>query len=123
VVETKTLTLTLEAPPVGAAELRFDSWNPPIDTRELFSTKADWPSLSATYEEGESVYVHYAIKNVGDGAGAGKVEVKDLDTGAIIATNSIPSLDPGYRWKTSGSGAYVGKMPAKDWRLSFKVTP
>jgi len=122
VVETKTLLLTLEEA-VTPAEFRFDSYEPPLDTREIFPTKASWPFLAAAYEEGESIYVHYAVKNVGSGAGVAKIEVRDLDTGALITTYSVPSLEPNFRYKTSGDGAYVGKMPAKDWQISFKVTP
>ena len=122
VVETKTLTLTMEEV-VLPADMRFDSWSPPADTREIFPTKAAWPSTTASYKPGDSVYVHYVVKNVGAGAGVGSIEVKDLDTGAVITRYTTPELAPGERFKTSASGAYVGKMPAKDWRLSFKVTP
>jgi len=123
--ETKTLTLGLEevAPPVGEPEFIFAAYNPPLDTREIFPVGAPWPSTTKKYKEGESVYVHYAIKNIGTAAGPAKIEVKDLDTGRVITTWSISELPAGYRYKTTGSGAYVGKMPAKDWRLSFKVTP
>jgi len=123
-VETKTLLLTVEAV-VEPADMRFDSYGPPLDTREIFPVGAPWPSVTKTYKPGDPVYVHYAVKNVGGGAGAGSIEVKDLDTGAVIATWAVPELAPNERFKTlpTGSGAYVGKMPDKDWRLSFKVTP
>lgn len=103
------------APP---AEFRFDSYNPPLDMSELFPTKT-----TAIYKEGESVYVHYAVINIGTVPGAGTIEVKDLDTGAVITTYNVPELPINGRFKTSGSGAYVGKMPNKDWRLEFKVMP
>jgi len=103
------------APP---AEFMFDSWNPPIDMSELFPTKA-----SALYAEGESVYVHYAVKNVGNVPGAGVIEVKDLDTGALVTIYNVPELPIYGMFKTVAPGAYVGKMPSSDWRLEFKVMP
>lgn len=121
-VETKTLTLTVEGVP-EPAEMRFDSWNPPLDTREIFPTKAPWPQVTATYNVGEDVRIHYVVKNIGTGAGIGSIEVKDLDTNEVLATWAVPELSPSERFKTSGLGAYVGKMPNKDWRVSFKVTP
>ncbi len=116
--------LTVEAV-VLPADFRFASYNPPLDTREIFPVGAPWPSVTKTYKVGDPVYVHYCVKNVGGGAGAGNIEVKDIDTGSILANYSIPELNPNERFKTlaTGSGAYVGKMPDKDWRLSFKVTP
>jgi len=116
-VETKTLTIGLEevVPPVGEPEFRFDSWNPPLDTRELFPIKT-------TYKTGETVKVCYVVKNVGTATGRWTIVVKDLDTGATIAT-WYGDLNPGYRFKTPSTGATVRSMPAKDWRLSFKVTP
>jgi len=123
-VETKTLTLKVEAvEPPGAPNFRFDSYNPPLDTREIFPVGAPWPSVTKTYKPGDSVYIHYAVKNAGDGAGTGLIKVTDLDKGTVIASYAIPTLNPAERFKTTGSGAYVGKMPDTDWRLSFKVTP
>ncbi len=125
-VETKTLTLTVKAVvPVGEPDFRFAAYTPPLDTREIFPVGAPWPSVTKAYDVGDSVYVHYCVKNVGDGVGTGLIAVKDADTGASLQTWAIPQLNPGERFKTlaSGSGAYVGKMPDKDWRLSFKVTP
>ena len=124
-VETKTLLLTVEEVPVGEAVMRFDSYAPPLDTREIFPVGAPWPSVTKIYKPGESVYVHYAVKNIGTGPGVGSIEVKDLDTGAVITTWAVPELAQNERFKTTpdGSGAYVGKMPDKDWSLSIKVTP
>jgi hypothetical protein len=124
-VETKTLTLGLEEvePPVEEPIFIFAAYGPPIDTREIFPVGAPWPSVTKTYEEGESVYVHYAVKNTGAGPGVGTIKVTDLDTGTVKATYTTPTLNPGERFKTTGNGAYIGKMPNKDWRLSFKITP
>ena len=115
-VETKTLTIGLEevAPPVGEPEFAFNAWSL-TDPRELFPIKT-------TYKEGETVKVAYKVKNIGTGAGRWTITVKDLDTGAVITT-WYGDLDPGYSFKSASTGATVGKMPAKDWRLSFKVTP
>jgi hypothetical protein len=113
--ETVSLEIALAA---GTALFNFDAYNPPLDYRKVFARKDK-------YKQGEDVYVDYCVKNVGDGSGGASIIVKDLDTGATLQTWVIPSLDPGYRYKTdpSGSGAYVGKMPNRNWRLSFTVTP
>jgi len=114
--ETLTLTIGLEA--VGAANFGFDAYNPPWDLRKVFAVKDK-------YKAGESVYVHYCVKNNGTAAGGATIVVKDIDTGATLKTWIVPSIDPGYRYKTDpdGTGAFVGAMPNKDWRLSFTVTP
>lgn len=121
-VETKTIVLMLETVPVGEPIFEFDSWNPPLDAREVFPAGAPWPSTERTYKEGETVYIHYCVKNVGPTAGKWTITVKNVDTGETLAT-WWGNLEPGYRFKTSDPGANLGKMPAKDWRLSFKVTP
>ncbi len=109
------------APPLG--EFRFDSYGPPLDTREIFPVGAPWPSVTKTYKVGDPVYVHYCVKNIGSVAGKATITVKDLDTGAILTIWSIPELAPNERFKTIDSGAYVGKMPSKNWSLEFKVEP
>ena len=125
--ETKTLTIPLEEEvPVGMPEFVFASYTPPTDLREIFVVNTAWPSLVRKIKEGANVYVHYAVRNKGTAeAGVGKIEVKDLDTDAIVATYTTPTLQPGERFKTTGGGAFVGKMPAKvaGWRLQFKITP
>ncbi len=115
------MLITLEA--IGMGEFRFDSWSPPLDTREIFIVGSAWPALVRNVDLGESVYAHYVVKNVGASAGAATITVKDLDTGATVTTWSSPELAPNARFKTSGSGAYIGKMPSRDWRLEFKVEP
>lgn len=115
------MLITLEA--IGMGEFRFDSWSPPLDTREVFIVGSAWPALVRSADLGESVYAHYVVKNVGSSAGAATIMVKDLDTGATVTTWSIPGLAPNERFRTSGSGAYIGKMPSRDWRLEFKVEP
>lgn len=115
------MLITLKA--IALGEFRFDSWNPPLDTREVFIVGAPYPAVVRTADVGEDVYAHYVVKNVGASAGASTITVKDLDTGSIIATWSIPELAPNERFKTSSSGAYIGKMPTRDWRLEFKVEP
>ncbi len=105
-------------------EFKFDSWNPlGLDFREIFIVGSVWPAVVRIVDVGESVYAHYVVKNVGSVAGKATITVKDLDTGAVITTWILPELAPNQRFKTSGSGAYVGKMPSKYWRLEFKVEP
>lgn len=115
------MLFTLEA--IGVGEFRFDSWNPPLDTREVFIVGSAWPALVRKVDVGESVYAHYVVKNVGSSAGKATITVKDLDTGATVKTWSSPDLAPKERFKTSGLGAYIGKMPGRNWRLEFKVEP
>jgi len=115
-VETKTLTIPLSEVPVGVANMRFDAYNPPLELREILAKQTE-------YEEGEIVKVKYRVKNIGDGAGIATIEVKDVDTGAVLQTWTTPSIEPGYSWKTLDVGVTVGAMPNKDWSLSFKVTP
>ena len=115
-----TLELTFEE--VSAGEFRFDAYTPLLDTREIFPVGAPWGSVTKSYDPGEDVYVHYAVKNIGAEAGEAAITVKDLDTGAVVTTWSIPELGPGERFKTKDSGAYVGKI-SKDWHLEFKVEP
>lgn len=120
-VETKTITVTVREV-VEEPEFKFAAWNPPLDLREIFPAGAPWPSVTRIYDPGDSVYVHYCVQNVGPIAATWKITVKDLDTGDTITTYTGP-LEPNFRFKTVGSGAYVGKMPNRDWRLSFTVTP
>lgn len=112
------------APPTELPEFRFDSWNPgALDYREIFIVGSAWPDLVRTVDVGEDVYAHYVVKNIGSLAGKATITVKDLDTGAVITTWSSPELAPNERFKTSSPGAYIGKMPARDWNLEFKVEP
>jgi|GEM_PF-2872616 len=113
---------TVEAAP-SLGEFRFDSWNPPLDAREIFIVGAAWPAVVRTVDPGEDVYAHYVVKNVGSVAGKATINVKDLDTGAVIRTWSSPELAPNERFKTSSPGAYIGKMPDRAWRLEFKGEP
>lgn len=103
--ETKTITITLVA--VGLASFNFTQLEP----------------VKSAYSLDETVYVKYTVKNNGTGPGAASIVVKDLDTGATVATYTTPELSPGYSFATSGTHANVGKMPNKNWRLSFTVTP
>jgi len=117
VVETRTQTIPLSvAPPPGEADMRFAAYDPPWELREILAKKTE-------YAPGEIVYVKYRVKNVGDGADIATIEIKDIDTGAVLQTYVTPSLEPGYMWITGDAGARVGAMPDRDWRLSFKVTP
>lgn len=115
------MLITLEA--ISMEEFRFDSWNPPLDTREVFIVGAAWPEVIKVADIAEDIYAHYVVKNIGGSAGEATVMVKDLDTDLAITTWSIPELAPNERFKTSSSGAYIGKMPARNWRLEFKVEP
>lgn len=116
-VETKTLTIPLsEAPPAGQANMRFAAYDPPWELREILAKQTE-------YEEGESVYVKYRVKNIGDAAGIATITIKDVATGGVLKTYTTPSIDPGYSWKTLDAGVAVGPMPNRDWSLSFTVTP
>ena len=109
-----------EEPPAG--EFKFDAYSL-TDWREIFIVGSSWPAKVRLADVGEDIYAHYVVKNIGDVAGKATITVKDLDTGAVITTWSSPELAPNMRFKTTGSGAYIGKMPNKDWSLEFKVTP
>ncbi len=123
-VETKTLTLKLEEvapPPVGEPKFIFISYSG-TEPREVFPASTRWPTLTKTYKDGDTVKVVYRVKNTGNAPGRWTITVKDLDTGITVAT-WYGDLDAGYSFKSALTGATVGRMPAKDWRLSFKVTP
>lgn len=108
--------------PLG--EFRFDSWNPgALDYREIFIVGSAWPAVVRKVDVGEAVYAHYVVKNIGTESGEAKITVKDRDTGTVVKTWSLPELSPKARFKTSSPGALIGKMPARDWRLEFKVEP
>ena len=102
--ETKNITVNLVA---GAANFNFTLLEP----------------VKSAYNAGETVYVKYTVKNIGNAPSAGQVVVRDIDTGATIATNTIPELAPGYSFATSGSHANSGIMPNRNLRLSFALTP
>jgi len=110
---TLTVSLSMEA---EVPNFVFDAYSGVPLTPSAFPVKS-------SYAVGESVYIHFCVKNVGNKASTATVTVTDLDTGAVITTYSIPITDPGWRWKTSGSGAFVGPMPNKNWRLQLKVEP
>ncbi|NQT07572.1 hypothetical protein HQ586_00695 [Candidatus Bathyarchaeota archaeon] len=123
-VETKTLTLKVEEvapPPVGEPEFTFVSYSL-TEPREVFPATTSYPTLTKTYKEGDTVKIVYRVKNIGNAPGRWTIEVKNLDTGAVITT-WYGDLDPGYSFKSALTGATVGRMPSKDWRLSFRVTP
>lgn len=111
--EVRTLTVKRTA---ALADFRFDAWNPPFTTWEIKPVQSE-------YNEGATVYVKYCVKNTGDTKGKGSIKVKDLDSGDTVATFTTAELDPNERFKTAGSHAYVGKMPNRDWRLEWTVTP
>lgn len=115
-VETKTLTISLEEAPVGEPDMRFAAYDPPWELREILAKKTE-------YAPGETVRVKYRVKNVGGGEGVATIVIKDADTGKTLQTYLTDKIEPGFSWKTSDVGATVGGMPSKDWRLSFKVTP
>lgn len=102
--DTKSVTVNLVA---GAGNFSFTQLEP----------------VKSAYNPNEVVYMKYTVKNNGSAASTAGIDVKDLDTGAIIASYSIASLQPGYSFMTTGTHARVGSMPNKSWRLSFTVTP
>jgi hypothetical protein len=102
--ETKNLTVNALA---GAGSFNFTTLAP----------------VKSEYAEGESVYVKYAIKNNGSAPSGAGIVVIDRDTGTKLQTYVIPEMQPGYTFSTTGSHAYVGKMPNKNWNLSFALTP
>ncbi len=115
-VETKTLTVPLTEVPVGVANMRFSAYAPPLELREILAKQTE-------YLEGEIVYVKYRVKNIGDGPGIATIEIKDVDTGAVLQTYTTSSIDPNYMWVTADAGVRIGPRPNRDWSLSFTVTP
>ena len=93
--------------PLGAGDFAFTTLKP----------------VKTEYQEGESVYVEYAVKNNGTIASKANIRVKDIETGVVLTNYSVPEIQPGYSYHTTGSHAYVGKMPNKDWKLQFYVAP
>lgn len=79
--------------------------------------------VKSAYAEGEVVYVKYTVKNNGAVSSGAEIIVKDRDTGSQVTGYTVAEMPPGYSFATSGSHARVGKMPNKDWKLSFTVTP
>lgn len=73
------------------------------------------------FAAGESVYVHYRVRNDGTLKTKATIVVKDKDTGATLATYMTPDVDPGWRYEVFK--ATVGKMPNHDWHLQFVMTP
>ena len=102
--ETRSLTVTLTA---GVGNFAFTQLEP----------------VQSSYKEGDSVYVKYTVKNNGTIASGASIVVKDAATGATITSYSVSEVPPGYSFATSGSHAYVGKMPNKNWALQFVLTP
>lgn len=102
--DTKNITVNL---PTGAASFIFTKLNP----------------VKSEYVEGASVYVEYGVKNAGTDYGGAQIDVKDRDTSVKITSYTIPEIPPGQAFTTTGTHAYVGKMPNKNWNLTFTVTP
>jgi len=74
------------------------------------------------FAQGETVYVHYKIRNDGAVKARATIKVTDIDTGAVVTTIGPTSeVDPG--WKLEIFRATVGTMPNRNWRLRFAVTP
>ncbi len=115
-VETKVITAQLEEVevPVGEPNFRFEAYSL-LERREVFLTRG-------TYKEGDTVKAAYKVKNIGTAAGRWTITIKDADTGALITT-WYGDLDPGYAFKTPTTGATIGRMPNKNWRLTIKVLP
>lgn len=102
--ETRSVTIALA---VGAGLFNFTLLEP----------------VQASYKEGDSVYIKYTVKNNGTVDSGASIVVKDAVTGATITSYSISPLPPGYSFTTTGSHAYVGKMPNKSWALQLVLTP
>jgi len=73
------------------------------------------------FRAGETVYVHYKVRNDGGVKAKATIVVTDIDTGAEITRYTTAETDPGYRFEAFK--ATVGAMPAKDWKLRFAMTP
>lgn len=102
--ETRSVTIALAA---GAGVFNFTLLEP----------------VQASYKEGDSVYVKYTVKNNGTLSSGASIVVKDTATGATLTSYSVSEIPPGYSFTTTGSHAYVGKMPNKNWSLQFVLTP
>jgi len=70
---------------------------------------------------GETVYVHYRIRNDGAVKAKASIAVKDKDTGAAITTYTTGDIGPNERGEIFK--AVVGTMPNKNWNLEFAMTP
>ena len=75
------------------------------------------------YAEGESIKIHYKVKNNGIVDSSAKIAVYDDATNELLFTWTISSLPPGYSFEAMEATHYKLKMPANDWTLRFELTP
>lgn len=80
-------------------------------------------ALKSYYAEGETVKIHYEIKNNGNITAKATIVASDDDTGLDITTYVIADVEPGESIKTVEPHATLGKMPNKDWNVTFKLFP
>ncbi|MBA7716428.1 hypothetical protein ES703_125501 [subsurface metagenome] len=98
-------------------EFEFVAWSL-LDRREIITLDIN----GDRYDSGMTVKVKHKAKNFGDGASKAVIEVRDADTGDFVTTyGSADIIPPGAIWRVDA--VEIGKMPKKDWRLEFKVTP
>lgn len=79
------------------------------------------PVPRSKFAAGETVYVHYKIRNDGEVKAKATIVVTDVDTGIEVTRYMSPNVDPGWRFEVFK--ATVGVMPNRDWILRFAMTP
>lgn len=75
------------------------------------------------YAEGESIKIHYKVKNSGNVDSPAEIAVYDDETNELLTTFKISSLPPGYSFEAMEATDYKLKMPDHDWTLRFELTP
>ena len=80
-------------------------------------------TLKTFYAVGESVKIHYKVKNNGNVRAKGKIECINDDTGATITTFTTDYLEPNQSFETVSPHATLGNKPAGDWVVRCKLTP
>lgn len=73
------------------------------------------------FRAGETVYVHYKVRNDGDVPAKATIVVTDIDEAKQITKYTTAEVDPG--WKYEIFKATVGTMPNRNWKLRFAMTP
>lgn len=73
------------------------------------------------FRAGETVYVHYKVRNDGTVPAKATIVVTDIDAAKEVTRYITADVDPGWRYEIFK--ATVGTMPNKDWKLRFAMTP
>jgi len=110
--EEKTVTVT-----ISSGNFKYET----LETVGSESPIAGPATARSKFKVGETVYLHYKVRNDGDIADTPKIKVTDSDTGTDVASYTGSSTDPG--WKYEVFKATVGTMPNKTWNLKCALTP